>query len=119
MELRNITYFLRIVETGSLSKAAESLYLTQPTLSRFLSKLEDELGVTLFRRSKSTALELTEAGQKIAVRARKLQEQYFSALYRGVSEEEFAAWKRFIATVYENICQLDGALSIDENLNKD
>ena len=63
-------------------------------------------------------LELTEAGQKIAVRARKLQEQYFSALYRGVSEEEFAAWKRFTATVYENIRQLDGVLSTEENADK-
>ena len=63
-------------------------------------------------------LELTEAGQKIAARARKLQEQYFSALYRGVSEEEFAAWKRFTATVYENIRQLDGVLSTEENADK-
>ena len=64
-------------------------------------------------------LALTEAGEKIAMRARGLQEQFFSALYQGVSEEEFAAWKRFTATVYENIRQLDGVLSTDENLNKD
>ena len=63
-------------------------------------------------------LELTEAGKTIALRARKLQEQYFDALYRGVSEEEFAAWKRFTATVYENIRQLDGVLSAEENPNK-
>ena len=68
---------------------------------------------------RSAHLALTEAGEKIAMRARGLQEQFFSAIYQDISEEEFAAWKRFIATVYENICQLDGALSIDENLNKD
>ena len=42
MELKKIEYFLRIVDEGSLSKAAQSLYLTQPTLSRFLEKLESE-----------------------------------------------------------------------------
>ena len=63
-------------------------------------------------------LELTEAGKAIAARARRLQEQFFSALYQGVCEEEFAAWKRFTARVYENICQLDGVLSTDENPNK-
>ena len=44
MELKKIRYFLRIVEKGGLSKAAESLYLTQPTMSRFLAKLEEERG---------------------------------------------------------------------------
>ena len=63
-------------------------------------------------------LALTETGKTIALRARKLQEQFFNALYQGVSEEEFAAWKRFTARVYENIRQLDGVLSTDENPNK-
>lgn len=63
MELKKITYFLRIVEYGSLSKAAQSLYLTQPSLSRFLEKLEEDVGVKLFTRSKSSALVLTEAGK--------------------------------------------------------
>ena len=63
---------------------------------------------------RSAHLALTEAGEKIAMRARGLQEQFFSAIYQNVSEEEFAAWKRFTATVYENIRQLDGKLSTEE-----
>lgn len=63
MELKKISYFLRIVEYGSLSKAAQSLYLTQPALSRFLDKLEEDVGVKLFTRSKSSALILTQAGE--------------------------------------------------------
>lgn len=63
MELKKISYFLRIVEHGSLSKAAQSLYLSQPALSRFLEKLEEDVGVKLFTRSKSSTLVLTPAGK--------------------------------------------------------
>ena len=59
-------------------------------------------------------LVLTDAGEKIAMRARNLQEEFFSALYQGVTEEEFAVWKRFTARVYGNIRQLDGSLSTEE-----
>ena len=56
MALRKIRYFLSIVENGSLSKAAQDLYLTQPTLSRFLAKLEEEVGHELFLRQKDNSL---------------------------------------------------------------
>lgn len=72
MELKKIQYFLRIVDEGSLSKAAQSLYLTQPTLSRFLEKLEDEVGTALFSRSKNNALVLTEAGKTYLQTARRI-----------------------------------------------
>jgi len=74
MELKKVTYFLRIAEFGSLSRAAQSLYLTQPTLSRFLENLEAEAGVRLFLRSKGSALELTEAGKIYQKRARQAQQ---------------------------------------------
>lgn len=63
MQLKKIQYFIKIVEQGSLSKAAEDLYLTQPTLSRFLAKLEEEAGTELFTRAKNNALTLTECGR--------------------------------------------------------
>jgi len=72
MELRKIQYFLRIVDEGSLSRAAQSLYLTQPTLSRFLEKLEEELGVALFERSPNNSLVLTQAGQVYLQTAREI-----------------------------------------------
>lgn len=74
MELKKISYFLRIVEYGSLSKAAQSLYLTQPTLSRFLENLEEDVGVKLFTRSKSSALVLTEAGKAYLRTAQQIHE---------------------------------------------
>ena len=62
MELKKVQYFLQIAEKGSLSKAAQSLYLTQPTLSRYLAKLEEDAGVPFFTRKPDSTLEMTEAG---------------------------------------------------------
>jgi len=78
MELRKIQFFLHIVESGSLSKAASRLYLTQPTLSRFLAKLEEEVGQPLFRRSRSASLELTEAGEVYLETAKQINELWTS-----------------------------------------
>jgi len=72
MELKKIQYFIKIVQQGSLSKAAEELYLTQPTLSRFLSKIEQEAGVKLFEREKNNSLTLTECGEKYYQSALKI-----------------------------------------------
>lgn len=73
MELKKITWFLRIVDEGSLSKAAHSLYVSQPTVSRFLENLEAEVGTALFIRDRSNTLHLTEAGQRYLHTARKIQ----------------------------------------------
>ena len=72
MHLREIFYFLAIVEEGSLSKAAQRLFITQPTLSHFLSTLEKDLGFELFFRKSSHGLELTPAGQLYYEGARKI-----------------------------------------------
>ena len=73
MELKQISYFLKIIECGSLSKAAKSLYLTQPSLSRFLEKLETDAGVKLFTRNKNNTLSLTAAGKVYLEAAVKIQ----------------------------------------------
>lgn len=74
MQLKKIQHFIKIVELGSLSKAAEDLYLTQPTLSRFLAKLEEEAGTDLFTREKNNCLTLTECGKKYYETALKINE---------------------------------------------
>lgn len=61
MELRVLRYFLTVAAEGSITRAAQSLHLTQPTLSRQLAQLEDELGVRLFLRSNHTVT-LTDDG---------------------------------------------------------
>ena len=48
----NYDYFLTIVKMGSLTKAAEALYITQSSLSKYLSRLEESLNIQLFDRSR-------------------------------------------------------------------
>ena len=71
MELRVLHYFLAIVREGSITKAAASLHLTQPTLSRQIAQLEEELGVRLFTRS-NRSISLTEDGLLLKRRAQEL-----------------------------------------------
>jgi len=67
MEIRVLRYFLAVVREQNISKAAESLHLTQPTLSRQLADLEAEIGQPLFERGRRLAL--TEAGVMLRHRA--------------------------------------------------
>ena len=64
MELRQLEYFLKCAEKGSLTRAAEELYTTQPHVSQVIRALERELGVALFRRT-GTGIVLTEDGERI------------------------------------------------------
>ena len=51
MNLKQLEAFMRVADTGSFSRAARELYLTQPTVSAHISALEKELGVRLFVRT--------------------------------------------------------------------
>lgn len=62
MQLRVIQYVLKVAETGSFSKAAELLFVSQPALSQSIKRLENELGVELFRRENNTVT-VTSAGE--------------------------------------------------------
>jgi DNA-binding transcriptional LysR family regulator len=63
MVFKNYEYFIAIVEAGSLTRAAEKLYVSQPSLSQYLRRLEDSLGVELFDRTTSP-LRLTYTGER-------------------------------------------------------
>lgn len=73
MEVRLLTYFLAVANEGTVTRAAESLHITQPTLSRQLAQLERELGVQLFERG-SRHVALTEEGRLLRARAREIIE---------------------------------------------
>ena len=62
MVFKNYQYFLDIVETGGVSKAAEKLFISQTSVSKYLKRLEDKLGFELFSRE-SHPFRLTEAGE--------------------------------------------------------
>jgi DNA-binding transcriptional LysR family regulator len=71
MDLRRLEIFVRVAEFGSFSRAAEALFLTQPTVSEHVRALEDELGVQLLDRLGRGAAP-TPAGQLLLGYARKL-----------------------------------------------
>ena len=75
MDLRVLRYFLAVVREESITGAAEALHLTQPTLSRQLMDLEEELGAQLFiRGSRNQKIALTEKGLLLRRRADELVE---------------------------------------------
>ncbi|HEY6077643.1 MAG TPA: LysR family transcriptional regulator [Polyangiaceae bacterium] len=71
MDLRDLSYFLAVVEAGSVTRAAARVHVAQPTLSHALARLEDELGERLLERKARSPLRLTDAGEVVARRARE------------------------------------------------
>jgi len=71
MEVRDLEYFLACVEVGSITRAARKVHVAQPTLSHALARLEAELGVRVLERGARAPLRVTEAGQRLAERARQ------------------------------------------------
>ena len=75
MELRELKYFLAVAKEESISKAAETLFVTQPNLSRQMQNLENEIGQQLFIRG-SRKIKLTEAGKLLYKRAEEIIQLY-------------------------------------------
>ena len=73
MDIRVLKYFLAVVREENITKAAEVLHVTQPTLSRQLSKMEEDLGVQLFLRGKK-GITLTDEGLLLRRRAEEIVE---------------------------------------------
>ena len=73
MEIRELNYFIAVAECGSISKAAQKLFITQPNLSRQLQKLEEELGQKLLIRGNKNT-ELSDAGKLLYKRAKEITE---------------------------------------------
>jgi DNA-binding transcriptional LysR family regulator len=71
MDLRDLEYFLAIVEAKSVTLAARRVHAAQPTLSHALARLEAELGERLIERKARAQLRLTDAGRVVAERARQ------------------------------------------------
>lgn len=71
MELRVLNYFLMVAREENITRAAEMLHVTQPTLSRQIAQLEEELGVKLFQRSNHNII-LTDDGMLLKRRAQEI-----------------------------------------------
>ncbi|MDQ0229978.1 LysR family transcriptional regulator [Metabacillus malikii] len=74
MDLRQLAYFLEVAKFKSLTKAAESLHISQPALSKMLKSLEDELDMKLILRTNKTS-DLTDGGRIVMQYAQKIFSQ--------------------------------------------
>ncbi|CAM2920957.1 LysR family transcriptional regulator [Paenibacillus sediminis] len=75
MDIRHLQYFLEVARFKSFTKAAESLFITQPTISKTIKNLEEELGVVLLDRV-GKKMELTDAGHIIANQAQNIVKSF-------------------------------------------
>ncbi|GAB6991209.1 cidABC operon transcriptional activator CidR [Paenibacillus pini] len=75
MDIRHLQYFMEVARLQSFTKAAESLYITQPTISKTIKNIEEELGVILFDRSNKKIV-LTDAGQIIFEQAQPIVKSF-------------------------------------------
>ena len=74
MDTQSIKAFITVSETGSFSRAAESLFLTQPAISKRIQTLEHALGITLFDRI-GKSVRLTEAGHALLPSCRRILDE--------------------------------------------
>ena len=120
MEIRVLRYFLEMAREGNMTRAAERLFISQPTMSKQLKELEQELGTKLFIRS-NYSIRLTEAGMLLRERAedilslvdkteaefKSLEEQNSGDIYIGAPESDsmslFAQAIRDLQKIYPGI----------------
>ncbi len=92
VELRQLQYFIAVAETLNFHKAADRLHVTQSSVSRQVQQLEQELGATLVVRDRKK-VQLTEDGQRVAVKARKLLAAAAELAALGRGEKRVASLK--------------------------
>ncbi len=81
INLKHLECFIALAETLNFTQAAASVFITQPALSRYVSAMEDELGILLFERDKRS-VRLTKAGEVFLEEARVLAGNYETAMHR-------------------------------------
>jgi DNA-binding transcriptional LysR family regulator len=91
MELKHLQYFTEVVKHGSFSKAAESLYISQPNISNVVKNLEEELEVKLLIRT-TRKLELTDAGKLLFLYGQQIS-QTLQQFYQELDEIQKTAIK--------------------------
>ena len=116
MDIRTMQYFLAVIREGTISAAAQALHVAQPSLSRQMRELEEELGTILFVRG-NRKITLTEEGMVL----RKRAEEIFAD---GHDVREGIAWRigstpsvlsSRHAPLHEGGCQRSGRGGVSEN----
>jgi DNA-binding transcriptional LysR family regulator len=75
VDIKHLQYFIEVTNFNSFSRAADHLFITQPTISKMIKNLEEELGVSLFDRSRKQVT-LTDAGQVILEQAKLINRAF-------------------------------------------
>ena len=71
MNIRNLEYFIKVIDTNSFTKAAEELFISQSAISQQIKALEDELGFPLMIRNRK-GFELTQAGKYLYIEGKNI-----------------------------------------------
>ncbi|MGP4060525.1 cidABC operon transcriptional activator CidR [Halobacillus sp. H74] len=77
MDIRHLKYFIEVTRFNSFTRAADHLFVTQPTISKMIKNLEGELGVELFDRSRKKLI-LTDAGRAILEQAQTIDRAFIN-----------------------------------------
>ena len=84
MDIQNLRYLVQIEQIGSINRAAQSLYVSQSTLSRILKEVEAQTGITIFRRTNKGVIPTNDGAlflakvKKVLADMEELDSQYFS-----------------------------------------
>ena len=105
MELTQLRYFQKVARTKSITKAAQELYISQPTLSQSLSRLESSLGCPLFTHQPGKRMQLNESGELFL----KTVDRMFEELEHGIDQvrelNERARSQVSIASSIHDLCE--------------
>ena len=117
MTLTQMNYIITISETGSLNKAAEALYISQPSLTNAVKELEKELGIIIFNRS-GRGVTLTNDGTEFLMYARQIYGQYESVVEKysegGSYKKKFGVSTQHYSFAVEAFIKLAKKFSIGE-----
>ncbi len=108
MTIRHLKVFVTVCSTGSMSKAAKELFITQPTVSQAIAELEAHYGIRLFERL-SRKLYITQAGEKLLAYARHIMAS-FEEMEHSIGESTGQIPLRIGATISVATCIMGGLL---------
>lgn len=84
MNMNNLKIFINVADSGSITRTAEALYISQPAVSKAIKNIEEDLGVTLFYRDKKNGISLTDTGRRVLGYARQMmlmEEKIYQTAY--------------------------------------
>ncbi|MGL5507954.1 MAG: LysR family transcriptional regulator [Paraclostridium sp.] len=116
MSIRHLKIFIMVVECGTMSTAAEKLFITQPSVSQAIKEIEEYYGVKLFERL-SRRLFITESGELLLNYARSIV-KYFDDMEKDLKNVGQDRYLRIGATITVGNCMLDDIINNIEKGNK-